>query len=62
MDHSYEEIRSVVLDLLAGREKAPYDLSQYQHLMIGVASVFLQRENENIRGPEQGSPQLSLAD
>ena len=61
-DHSYEEIRSVVIDLLAGREKAPYDLSQYEHLLIGVASVFLQRENEYIQGVVGGNPQLSRAD
>lgn len=62
MDHSYEEIRSVVLDLLAGRERAYYDLNQYQHLLIGVASVFLQRESGNIHGPVGGSPMLSPAD
>lgn len=48
MDHSYEEIRSTTLDLLAGREKAPYELSQYQHLLMGVSSVFLQRETGTV--------------
>ncbi len=48
MDHSYEEIRSTTLDLLAGREKASYDLNQYQHLLIGVAGVFLKRETGNV--------------
>lgn len=62
MDHSYEEIRSVVIDLLAGREKAPYDLSQYEHLLISVASVFFQRENEHVQGVVRGQPPLSPAD
>jgi len=43
--HSYEEIRSAMLDLLAGREKATYELSQYRHLEIGVAEVFDRRES-----------------
>ena len=45
MDHSYEEIRAAALDLLAGREKAPYDVNQYEHLSIGVAEVFARREH-----------------
>lgn len=44
MGHSYEEIRDAALDLLAGREKATYDLIQYAHLSIGVAEVFQRRE------------------
>jgi hypothetical protein len=44
MDHSYEEIRNVALDLLAGREKAPPGLSEYQQLLTSVAFVFLERE------------------
>ena len=44
MDHSYEEIRNVTLDLLAKRERASYDLSQYQNLLLGVSGVFLKRE------------------
>jgi len=67
MGHSYEEIRSVCLDLLAGREKpSRCDLSQYQHLMIGVADVFLQREGPSRdEGPRifgGGETQLSRAD
>jgi hypothetical protein len=44
MDHSFEEIRAVALDLLAGREQASYDLTQYQNLLVGVAEVFERRE------------------
>lgn len=49
MDHSYEEIRSAALDLLAGREKASHELSQYQHLLIGIGEVFLRREGAQAR-------------
>ena len=44
MEHSYEEIRGVALDLLAGREKCSYGLNQYEHLLIGVAEVFEKRD------------------
>ena len=44
MDHSYEEIRAAALDVLAGREQAPYEPSQYEHISIGVAEVFARRE------------------
>lgn len=47
MDHSFEEIRNVALDLLAKRENASYELSQYQHLLIGVAEVFQRREGQS---------------
>lgn len=53
VNHSYEEIRSVALDLLAGRERGPYDLNQYQHLLIGVAEVFARRDG----GPQDRSYQ-----
>jgi len=43
-DHSYEEIRNVVIDIVAGREKVAYEPSQYQHLLLGVAEVFQRRE------------------
>jgi hypothetical protein len=44
MPHSYEEIRSVALDILAGREHVAYEPSQYQHLLIGIGEVFARRE------------------
>jgi hypothetical protein len=48
-NHSYEEIRDVTLDLLAGRATgAGYDLNQYQHLMLGVGAVFQGRETGQI--------------
>lgn len=56
MDHGYEEVRAAALDLLAGREKAPYEVNQYQNLAITVAEAFARRE----KPPEalQGSRQL----
>jgi len=45
VDHSFEEIRAAALDLLAGRERASYDLTQYQNLLVGVAEVFERRES-----------------
>ena len=44
VDHSYEEIRGAALDVLAGREKAPYEVNVYEHLGIGVAEAFGRRE------------------
>jgi len=45
VSHSYEEIRSVVLDLLAGRESTPHGLQQFQQLMGSTAAVFATRED-----------------
>ncbi len=44
MPHSYEELRAVALDILIGREKAPYEPTQYEHLSLGIGQVFAQRE------------------
>ena len=64
MDHSFEEIRNVVFDILAGRELGPYrySLDQYQHLMLAVALVFFKREGENKRRHNVGDPNLSASD
>jgi hypothetical protein len=66
VDHSYEEIRSVALDILAGREKASCDPTQYQNLLIGIASVFERREGPVQQQPSRllrsGDSQLSIAD
>jgi len=44
MPHSYEELRAAALDILSGREKAPYEPSQYEHLSLGIGQVLAQRE------------------
>lgn len=62
IDHSYDEIRGVVLDLLAELEEASYLLDQYQSLLLSTASVFLQREKGGIQGVVRGAPKLSVAD
>ena len=63
MDHSYEEIHNVVIDIVAGREKVAYEPSQYEHMLLGVAEVFERREGST--GPpsmlHQG-PRLSGSD
>ena len=58
MDHAYEELRSAVLDILAGREHTTYDASQYEHLKIGVSDVLQSRE----RGGRMSNSQLSPHD
>jgi hypothetical protein len=47
MDHTYEEIRNVVIDIVAGREKVNYSPDQYAHLLTGVAEVFHRRDGTN---------------
>ena len=34
MDHTYEEIRNIVIDILARREKVAYEPSQYEHVRL----------------------------
>jgi len=59
LPHSYEEIRSAALDILAGREHVQHPPVQYEHLKLGVAEVFLRREG---RPREPLPPQLDRAD
>ena len=61
MDHSYEEIRSVALDLLAGREKVNLALSQYEHLKMSVAAV-LEKRGETARSSYGNRVNLSPGD
>jgi hypothetical protein len=44
MPHTYEELRSVALDILASREHVPYDPNQYENLSLGIGHVFAHRE------------------
>lgn len=43
MDHTFEEIRGIVLDILAGRETVQYKPQQYRSLEAGVAEVAMRR-------------------
>lgn len=58
-DHTYEEIRSVALDVISGRETGPYSADQFGNLAICVAAVFLRREK---RTTQDHTPTLSNND
>jgi hypothetical protein len=66
LDHSFEEIRSVAIELLARRERTSCELTQYENLMIGVAEVFQRRESGSHDRTYQGGgtfgPSLSSND
>ncbi len=51
MAHSYEEIRSVTIDVLAGRETGSYKAEQYTSLQHVVGEVFERRDPPQ---PQQG--------
>jgi hypothetical protein len=63
MDHSYEEIRNIALDILAEREKTQYGAGQYANLEVSVAEV-LQRRDGQTNPPHSyhGQADLSYAD
>src|SRR6266851_6443934 len=54
--HSYEEIRDVVVDILLGRERVSHEPSQFRHIIVGVAEVFVRRGNSAEQLPLSGSP------
>lgn len=58
MDHSYEELRSAALDILAGRENSTYGASQYKQLKIGLSDALQSRE----RGERMVNSKLSPHD
>ena len=62
MDHSYEEIRSVVLDIISGRVKGQYEPNQFAHLLANVSEVFTKREGNTNQSMSYGAPQLSYND
>lgn len=45
MNHSYEEIRSVALEIISEKEMVSHTPNQYEHLRTGIAEVFSRREN-----------------
>lgn len=55
MPHSYEELRSVALDILSGREGVPHEPSQYENLKLGMGEVFARREGR-IQPGHHGAP------
>lgn len=62
-DHTYEEIRLITIDILAGWESAKYEPNQYEHLAIGVADIIHTRNpcstSSQVHG---GEPRLSNND
>jgi len=54
MAHSYEEIKKVAIELLAGHERPNYSLTQYEHFRLSVGGVFDRREG--IEGDPQHPP------
>jgi hypothetical protein len=48
MDHSYEEIRTVVIDIVGGQESVKYSPNQYAHLLSGAAKVLKRREGSTV--------------
>lgn len=62
MPHSYEELRSVALDVISGREKVAYETSQYEQLSLGVGQVFAQREGRVQHGHSGATYPLDAAD
>src|SRR5262245_33376114 len=56
-DHGYEEIRSIAVDILAGRETTSFEPSQIAYLAAGVAQVLARRE-----GAPHRDDRLSSAD
>lgn len=43
--HSYEEIREAVVDIILGKERVCYEPSQFTSLVAGVAEVFSRRQS-----------------
>jgi hypothetical protein len=56
VEHSYEELRSVVVDILVGREKTHYPPEQYASLVSGVAEVLAKRGSATTDVPMTSSP------
>jgi hypothetical protein len=51
MPHSYEEIRSVVLDIFSGREQIRLEAKTYNSLRDAIAKVFNRREGRQVEKP-----------
>jgi hypothetical protein len=61
LDHSYEEIRTAVLDIILGREQTTYSPDQFGHLIVGVEEVLDRREGRSV-GPNGRRNGLSQND
>jgi hypothetical protein len=61
-NHSYEELRAVVVDILLRRESVAYEVNQYRHLTAGVAEVLARRAGTLQRNRGYGEPHLQTND
>ncbi len=62
-DHTFEEIRSIAIDILAGKEQVHYTPNQYVHLAIGVAEIIQKKDPCFGSGEKSGrDPRLSTND
>jgi hypothetical protein len=61
MDHTYEEIRSVTIDILAGREQTAYSPEQFASVLHGVGEVLERREGRGGQDRHH-EPQTSASD
>jgi hypothetical protein len=55
-EHSYEELRGVVVDILLERERVQDQPHQYRSLVSGVGEVLLRRGSAATQLPHYGSP------
>lgn len=60
MDHSFEEIRSAAIELLAGREASSFALDQYERLLLAVSELFQRREGIQSRSGHFSTAQPRL--
>ena len=61
-NHSYEELRIVVVDLLLRRETVRYEVNQFRHLTAGVAEMLARRKGTPQQARGYGEPHLSSND
>jgi hypothetical protein len=64
MNKRKAEIRSVMLDVIAGRESTKYDANQLAHLLLGVAEVLQRRSGkpEDMHNVFPRDPELEYED
>jgi hypothetical protein len=62
MPHSYEELRSISLDLFAGRERFDVPINQYEVLKLAIGEVLARREGRFQPGHHGARYPLDRAD
>lgn len=59
-EHTYEELRSIIVDILLKNEKVLYEPDQYTHLTLGVAEILARRESRGEQRPPDPLHQIRL--